>query len=374
MDVGVSDDRAEPGQGMQGSIADSLGMTILDVGHGNSAVVHDGPLCAVIDAAPTNTLQAELERRKITKIVHLVLSHSDKDHAGGSPTLLLDDAYTVGTVWFNPDWSKGTAIWERVLRAVHLRQRNGGLDRHQMITTESGEVLRCGRARLEVVHPNLMMVGGGSGIRPDDHGPLDSNSMSVVIRIHLDEQPVALLAADVDAAGLAHIVDSGRELTAPVLVFPHHGGLPGNNRKTEEFANSLTQLVAPELVVFSIGSVLHPRNPNQEILAGVRSAAPGAHIACTQLSVQCHDKDLRVSDHHLAPRPASGRERGRCCAGTISVTADSGQLLFDPPLQNHRDFVLASVGSPLCHAVLPLPQQRSTALAVSAPTSEGGPG
>ncbi|MEZ0064318.1 beta-lactamase superfamily II metal-dependent hydrolase [Streptacidiphilus sp. MAP12-20] len=348
---------------------DELGITILDVGHGNSALIHDGPLCAVVDAAPPVTLKEELERRGITRIEHLVLSHSDEDHVGGSPTLLLDDAHTVGTVWLNPDWGKDTVIWRRVLAAVKTRKRHGGLDRQQMITTESGAELRCGRAHLEVVHPDVTMVGGGDAVRPDEHGPLDSNSMSVVIRVHLDGQPVALLAADVDAAGLGHIIDSKQDLTAPVLVFPHHGGLPGNSHAPREFARSLTELVAPSLVVFSSGSRLRPRNPNSEIMAGVRSAAPTAHIACTQLSVHCHDRDLQVSDHHLADRPAYGRARGRCCAGTIAVTAVNGVLHFDPPLENHRDFVLSlvPVGSPLCRAVLPLPRQRSSTAVASAP-------
>ncbi|MCX4748149.1 MBL fold metallo-hydrolase [Kitasatospora sp. NBC_01287] len=346
----------------------SLGITILDVGHGNSAVVHDGDLCAVIDAGRSGTVpQAELERRKVSRMVHLVLSHGDEDHIGGSPALLLDDAFTIGTVWMNPDWRKDTAIWKRLQMAVMMRKRRGGLDGHQMITTETGQVLRCGRARLEVLHPDITMVLGGSTSQPSQHGSLTSNSTSVVIRVHLDGQPVALLAADVDAAGLAHIVDSKQELSASVLVFPHHGGLPGSSRAPREFARNLTQLVSPDLVVFSIGGGLRPRNPHPEIVAGVREAAPEAHIACTQLSAHCHDKDQQVAAHHLAQRPAAGRGGGRCCAGTISVTADAGELSFDPPLKNHRDFVTASVDSAQCRVPLPLPRQRSAARAVTQP-------
>ena len=364
----MSDNSTEVGGHAPDSGTDSLGITILDVGHGNSAVVHDGTLCAVIDAGRSGTVpQAELERRKATRMVHLVLSHGDVDHIGGSPALLLDDAFTIGTVWINPDWRKDTAIWTRLQMAVMMRKRRGGLDGQQMITTETGQVLRCGRARLEVLHPDFTMVIGGSASQPSRHGPLTSNSTSVVIRVHLDGQPVALLAADVDAVGLAHIVDAKQELSAPVLVFPHHGGLPGSSRAPREFARTLTQLVSPDLVVFSIGGGLRPRNPHQEIVAGVREAAPEAHIACTQLSAHCHDKEQQVTGHHLAQRPAAGRDGGRCCAGTISGTADAGELSFDPPLKNHRDFVTASVDSAQCRVALPLPRQRSAARAVTRP-------
>ncbi|MGW4812182.1 ComEC/Rec2 family competence protein [Kitasatospora cineracea] len=370
----MSDNLPEVGFHAVGTGADSLGVTILDVGHGNSAVVHDGSLCAVIDAGRSSTVpQAELERRKVSRMVHLVLSHGDEDHIGGSPALLLDDAFTIGTVWFNPDWRKDTAVWNRLLMAVKMRKRRGGLGGHQMITTETGQLLRCGRARLEVLHPDSTMVLGGDASQPSQHGPLTSNSTSVVIRVHLDEQPVALLAADVDTVGLAHIVDSQQELTAPVLVFPHHGGLPGTNRMPRKFARKLTELVSPDLVIFSIGGGLRPRNPHQEIVAGVREAAPEAHIACTQLSAHCHNKDQKVTDDHLAQRPAAGRVGGRCCAGTISVTADAGELFYDPPLEKHRDFVTVSVESAQCRVLLPLPRQRAVAGAVTQPTPSTAP-
>jgi beta-lactamase superfamily II metal-dependent hydrolase len=320
-----------------------LGITILDVGHGNSAVVHDGKNCAVIDAAPGTVVRDELDRTECDHIEHLIISHSDRDHSGGGPTLILDDARTVGIVWFNPDGLKQTDIWERLLRAVFTRHRRGGLDGHQMIHTETGQTIRCGRARLEVSHPSILMAGTG----PTGRGGLDTNTLSVVIRVHLEDQPVALLAADMDGKAFNHIQENKIELAAPVLVFPHHGGLPGT-ADPQTFARNLATLVKPELVIFSIKSVVRPANPNPLILSGVREAAPSAHIACTQLSVHCHKQDSRVSSLHLSARPAAGRAEGRCCAGTISITKTSDGLLYEPPLADHKRFVASSVSTPLC--------------------------
>lgn len=339
---------------------DVLGITILDVGHGNSAVIRDGKKCAVIDAAPGNVVPDELDRVECEHIEHLIISHSDRDHSGGGPGLILDDARTVGTVWFNPDGLKQTDIWERLLRAVYTRQRRGGLDSHQMIHTETGQTIRCGRARLEVRHPSILMAGSGPTTHTSAFGRLETNTLSVVIRVHLSDQPVALLAADMDGKALEHIQENGHELAAPVLVFPHHGGLPGN-ADPQEFASTLAALVKPELVIFSIKSVQRPANPNPRILSGVKAAVPGAHIACTQLSVHCHEQDTPAPSLHLAPRPAAGRKDGRCCAGTITITKTSNGLVYEPRLADHKSFVSSFVNTPLCGIETSLSEQRPAA-------------
>jgi beta-lactamase superfamily II metal-dependent hydrolase len=339
---------------------DALGITILDVGHGNSAVIRDGKICAVIDAAPGDVVPDELDRTECDHIEHLIISHSDRDHSGGGPGLILDDVRTVGTVWFNPDGLKQTDIWERLLRAVHTRQRRGGLNGHQMIHTETGQTLRCGRARLEVSHPSILMAGSGPTTHTSTFGRLDANTLSVVIRVHLEDQPVALLAADMDGKALEHIRENEREVSAPVLVFPHHGGLPGT-ADPQEFASTLATLVQPELVIFSIKSVQRPANPNPRILSGVRAAVPDAHIACTQLSVHCHEQDTPASSLHLASRPAAGRKDGRCCAGTITITKTSTGLVYEPPLADHKHFVASFVNTPLCGTGASLTSQRPAA-------------
>ena len=288
----------------------------------------------------------ELDRISCEHIEHIIISHSDKDHAGGAPVLILDDSRTVGTVWFNPDGLKDSDIWERLLRAVHTRVRRCGLDGHQMIHTETGQQLTCGRARLEVIHPSIMMAGSGPTAR-SALGRLYSNTLSVVVRVHLTNRPVALLAADMDNKALAHIQENGWELSAPVLVFPHHGGSSGG-KDPQRFAQLLTSLVQPDLVIFSIKSMLRPANPDPRNVAAVRSAAPSVHIACTQLSVHCHSQDSVAPDEHLGLRPAAGRKGGRCCAGSITIWLEGDSVKYDPPLDNHRSFVESFVTSPIC--------------------------
>ncbi|MFE9331059.1 ComEC/Rec2 family competence protein [Streptomyces sp. NPDC006925] len=354
----MTDPTAPPDLPPSQSSESELAVSVLDVGHGNSAVVRDGTTCAVIDAAPGGIVQRELDRVGCEHIEHLVISHSDQDHAGGGPQILLDPLRTVGTAWFNPDAKKDSRIWARLLRAVFTRYRRGGFGGHQMLHTETSQTLYCGRARLEVCHPSFLMAGTGPTETSPDFGKLDTNTVSIVVRVHLDEKPAVLLAADMDAVALKHIQQNSHQLSAPVLVFPHHGGLPGK-AEPRAFAEELTKLVVPQLVIFSIRGGLRPANPHQEIMAGVRSAAPDAHIACTQLSVHCHEDKRLVTDRHLAVLPAAGRKSGRSCAGSVKVTRVQSGLRFDPPLETHLSFVNGgTVANPQCR--LPIPPPRKT--------------
>lgn len=235
----------------------------------------------------------------------------------------------------------------RLLYAVQTRKRRGGLKGHQIIHTEIPQTLQNGRARLEVRHPDMVMAGTGPTRRHPTLGRLSPNTLSVVVRVHLADRPAVLLAADMDAVALEHIRQAGHDLAAPVLVFPHHGGLPGS-ADPAEFAKELTALVRPDLVVFSIRSGRQLGNPHPDIVAGVRSAAPDAHIACTQMSCRCHDAGKKVPGDHLALRFGAGRSKGRSCAGTLIVTHATDGLLFEPPLVRHRQFITTHVDNPLC--------------------------
>lgn len=326
-------------------INDELEVTILDVGHGNSALVRDGSRCVVIDAEPGTKIAAELERVQCEQIEHLILSHSDSDHAGGGPVLLLDTSRTIGTVWFNADSRKNTKIWERLRRAVDTRFRKGGLGGQQNIHTSTGTRISCGRARMEVCHPSADMALTGPK-RSTKFGDLTSNTVSVVIRVHLDGQPVALLAADIDGIALEHIQDNDRELSAPVLVFPHHGGKPGKHAPYD-FAKALTNLVRPELVIFSIRGGSRPANPQPDIVRGVRHAMPQAHIACTQMSAHCR-----------APGSPGSRDRDQCCAGTLTIRLTADGLTYTPSLPEHRQFISLRVPAPLCRKETVTPMAR----------------
>lgn len=360
------DDRVTPPIAQATSKTNSpLQLLIVDVGHGNATIIRDGDHFALIDAgAETQTAHLdELNRLGCKRIDHVVLSHADADHIGGACSLLADYDRTLGTLWYNSDGVKDSVIWARLVRMAHLRRRNGGVDYVESLTTDGSSRPNFGRVEFEVVNPDSQLTGHGPTPPKQRTGGLarprlTSNSISIVLRVLFDGVPVALLAGDLDALALKHVLAEERAMKAPVLVFPHHGGLPGGG-DAGAFAEELTRAVEPTLVVFSMQGGGRYANPNPEIMAGVRQAAPKAHIACTQLSVHCFSKSLQAPEWHLSDSRATGREVGRCCIGTLSVEATPEGLCYLPALEVHQQFVAEVPVAPLCHRTLPVPRQNN---------------
>src|SRR5260370_9492084 len=79
-------------------------LLILDVGHGNCAVLQDADTTTVIDCPPSSILVEVLERQGIDIVDNILISHSDVDHAGGLPNLL--KKVFIRNVYVNPDADK----------------------------------------------------------------------------------------------------------------------------------------------------------------------------------------------------------------------------------------------------------------------------
>ena len=90
---------------------DSPELIILDVGHGNCAVVRDTDGVIVIDCPLGVSLIETLECRSITEILHILISHSDADHIAGIINLLSNEDIKIHNVHINPDSIKKSDIW-----------------------------------------------------------------------------------------------------------------------------------------------------------------------------------------------------------------------------------------------------------------------
>ncbi|MHC3451446.1 ComEC/Rec2 family competence protein [Streptomyces prasinus] len=343
---------------LSSNASDSLEVVVLDVGHGNCTVLRDGDKCAVVDAAPGSTLFDELEQSGVKTIEHLVLSHADLDHMGNAVKLLWDQRFPVKSLWYNPDGMKNSKAWERLARQAHLMFRSGQLDPPRPAHSATGDSLSFGRVEVQVLHPDLELWTHGPTKTATSLGMLTANTVSIVLHVSLAAEPAALLTADIDALALERMLDLDGLPSAPVLVFPHHGGLCGDG-DPKEFAKTLCTAVKPDVVLFSMARGGRYENPNPQIVEGVREAVPGAHIACTQLSSHCHVDVLPLGRPDLNPRPAAGRSLGACCAGSVSAKWTGSGIELSPAPSDHKVFVdiVESVASPLCRRV-PLPGQR----------------
>jgi competence protein ComEC len=312
-------------------------LMILDVGHGNCAIVMASEGVVLIDCPPGVELLDTLDQLNITKISHVLISHADQDHIAGLPNLLLKENIQIGKIHLNPDAVKKTKIWEAVRRSLTMARRISNVNVEPQLTTTTQ--LNAGQLNIQVLAPvpELALTGvGGQDLLTGKK--VTANAMSAVISVGYGARRSILLMGDLDQIGWDHLMEEGEALKAEVLVFPHHGGKPGAGVDGKTFAQTLCEAVQPKLVIFSIDRTLH-KNPNQNIVQGVLSVVPKTHIMCTQLSVKCADSLPLSKPGHLVDLPAKGFSGKKCCAGTIVIEINQSASTYTPTLDAHKDFV-----------------------------------
>ncbi|HEY1810982.1 MAG TPA: MBL fold metallo-hydrolase [Kofleriaceae bacterium] len=319
-------------------------LVILDVGHGNCAVLHSQGAVCVIDAGPGTTLLEYLDAEKITDIDLVLLSHADQDHIGGVVGLLTSGTVNVKQVYLNTDSERQTRVW-RTLTTELARHWEGGTFFQPALTAQQ-PAFTIGKATIEVLGPSPGMALLGPGQRTHSGSRITANAMSAVIRVSYDGTPVGLLAADMDAVGLDDILNRATppSMRAPIIVFPHHGG--GTGRDATQFTRHLMAHVLPDTVAFSIGRGRF-NNPQPGIVQTVRSARPSARIVCTQLANHCATSEPKKEPKHLAATFAQGRAKNHCCAGSLVVEFGRRLTLF-PNKRQHIAFIRSNASKAMC--------------------------
>jgi competence protein ComEC len=319
---------------------------ILDIGHGNSAVLSDDFGVVIIDAGVGATLLEFLHEGNIREIDEVIISHADSDHISGIISLLSQRDLLIHTIRLNGDAAKNTTVWNAFRVALADARKRGETRVYTELTTTSTDAISRGEIRIEVLAPTPEIIVSGVGGRDLRGRQLSANSVSAVIRVVNKDVPQVLFAGDIDGIGLDNLLEEYPEPRARVLVFPHHGGRPGRD-DAFEFAYRLCGAVLPEIVVFSIGRGKHG-TPLPEIIRGVRLAVPKAHVACTQLSERCAATLPAGIPHHLSERAARGRSTNSCCCGTLELMLGEMDIARAPSLNEHRQFVMREAPTALC--------------------------
>jgi beta-lactamase superfamily II metal-dependent hydrolase len=324
-------------------------LTVLDVGHGSAAVLTGPNGTVVIDSGPGPWLLRYLQDQGITHIDCVAITHSDEDHLKGLTALFDAGTFTFGVVRVNSDAQKTSRLWEAVAFSLDQLARRQELD-FQLSLAEGDPLPEVADGvTVEVLAPSRYLASRGPGSTDHEGRRLSANSVSAALRVVVDGQPHVLLAADIDEVGLANLLD-GRDLRAPVLIFPHHGGNVGSGASPERnvgLAAALCQAVQPTTVLFSTGRGRHG-TPRPEIIAAVRGSGAGVRVACTQLSTRCAvDLPPDEAFAHLTALPARGRESLMCCAGTMRIPLIAD---LEPSAEAHQAFVAAHAPTALCQA------------------------
>jgi competence protein ComEC len=180
---------ALPGSG--GQVADA-GRILVDGGGSNSEFFDPGRRIV----APLLTDNA------LPRLAAVVNSHPDADHLGGLPWIVRH--FSVGRIFGNGQIPQGT-LAARMREALHA----GGSPR--METLRAGDVYEPEEGlRLEVLHP----PSGATGT---------SNDLSLVLRLLWQGRALAVICGDVEGDVLQKLMREGRDLSAQILVLPHHG-------------------------------------------------------------------------------------------------------------------------------------------------------
>lgn len=317
-------------------------VTILDVGHGNCAIVRSGDALAVVDAPIGSLLLDTLRDMEIKRIDAAFISHSDKDHLAGIVALLTSDEVEVARLYVNPDAGKNSAIWDSLLAAVSVAQKKGTCAVSNSLSSTNPGAIGVGDLTVRVAAPSAALALRGVGGQLESGAIVTQNSLSAVLSIEGKSGRGILLAGDLDEIGLADALDHCAPLKADVLVFPHHGGSPGEDAAA--FVDQLIAAVEPETVIFSNGRNRYDL-PLKPIVEAV--VASGCKIACTQLPSACNAFAILAMDH-LEDMRAHGRRTGHSCAGSMTFDLADATTRRGNGEERFTEFVNTLVPTPMC--------------------------
>ncbi len=232
---------------------------IVDVKHGNAAVLVDTNQTTVFDVGTGQRLYYYLLQNNITNISSIIISHTDSDHIGGLTELILSEQISINTIYINPDPTKNTETWRAIKSALKMVAESGKVKVCSIHKGTSHE-FESGSINIEIRSPDTETALTGIGGTDTNGAKIDKHSLNVVVRLSISTATLALLPGDIDSDGLALIESNKTDIDAEVLIFPHHGGKPGNSDPVD-FTKNIHSLVKPNYVVFSVGdkSANHPR-------------------------------------------------------------------------------------------------------------------
>lgn len=319
-------------------------VTLLDVGHGSCAIVRSGETTVVVDCPTGPLLLDTLQDMGVESVAAAVISHADRDHIAGIVALLISESVRVDSIYVNPDGQKNTKIWTEFRVAVAVAERKGSCKVVTSLSTTMPGTIPMSGADITVVSPSAALALTGVGGKTPEGHVVTANTLSGVLRVNAEcGGDGVLLAGDMDEISLGNATAAGADLSADVLVFPHHGGL-SRGADPSGFAAALLDAVKPKAVIFSNGRGRHD-NPRPEIVGQVRKRA--CLIACTQLSKRCQATTVDATAY-LEPIRAQGRHAGSCCAGSITFSLLPVAERIPGAIERHQSFITAYVATPMC--------------------------
>ncbi len=228
-----------------------VSLRVLDVGqsqavllewtHGGRALVDGGGLFSDRFDVGRDLVSPVLTANNLPRLDFIAVTHPDRDHLKG--LLFIASNYRIEAAYTAPlegiDASGAVRPLAEGFAAI-LASR--GIPRH---TLQAGDTLQLTEGlALEALAP-------APGTTP-------SGNDGLVLRLVLDGRGLALLPGDAEAPYLRALLRSGADLSADVLVLPHHGS-------ASSLVPGLYDAVSPKLAISSAGAYNPYRLPSRRV-------------------------------------------------------------------------------------------------------------
>lgn len=289
-----------------------LEVALIDVGHGNCAVVSSGGRALVFDCPPGVAHLEFLRSKGIYEISHLVISHWDQDHSGGIAAMFAA-GFRVANIWMVQDQNNDTMHYARAAELLRQARKAGGRIPQHVVHSYHRDLV-WGRVRVEwlLPHSEDRMVRG------------NRNTLSIVCRLVADDRGAVVFLGDLDWRGYSEL-ELSRDLDAQWLVVSHHGGLAGTKSQGMRLLKDLLERTRADFAFFSFSrdKFLLPRP--ELIKVAIETSGEGS-VRCSQVSRHCAESlDNGVG---RACGETATSVHSKACAGTVVLSVDDGNLIW----------------------------------------------
>jgi len=217
-----------------------LRVVAFDVGQGMALLIQTSHHVLLYDAGPAyspdnnaggRVILPYLKAQGIDALDGMIITHSDADHSGGALTIL--QGVQVG--WLLSSLRSNSPI----VQAARSHR-----------DCSAGQRWMWDGVRFEMLHPSAASYADAS---------LKSNARGCTLKITAGHRAM-LLAADIEAAQEAALIQQGSPIQADVLLAPHHGSGTSSSLP-------FLRAVHPALAVFQVGYRNRYHHPKAEVYA-----------------------------------------------------------------------------------------------------------
>lgn len=218
----------------------------IDVGQGDSILIHSNGYSALIDTGPVESsiqLSRSLKESHVETVDVLMLSHLHLDHSGGLEQIFED--FNVENIILPELSSFSEGIYSAELAINEVTRSKG-----QIYKATTGMNFKLGDFNITVVdlYPNFT----------------NENNQSVIIKAEIDGR-IFLFMGDAEKETENKLVAKNKDINCDVLKVAHHGS---NTSTTKDFLEKCS----PDFGVISVGKDNIYNHPHRSTLEQLKKA------------------------------------------------------------------------------------------------------